>query len=92
MRPIAIASYEDFTRNHPSVAPDISRSPARVCLIPPPWPLFKVNFDGVVFNEDRKAGVRIVIWNCLGQVMASMAEKCNLPTFVDEVEAMATVS
>ena len=91
MRPTAVAAYEDFTQNRPSVAPDISRSPARVRLIPPPQPLLKVNFDGAVFNEDRKAGVMIVIRNCLGQVMTSMTHKCNLPTSVDEVEAMAAV-
>ena len=67
----------------PSVAPDISRSPARVHLIRPPQPLFKINFDGAVFNKNRKGGVGIVIWNCLGQVMASMTEKCNLPILVD---------
>jgi len=60
-------------------------------LIPPPRPLCKVNFDAVVFNEDRKAGVGVVIRNYLGQIMASMTEKCNLPTLVDEVEAMAVV-
>ena len=60
-------------------------------MIPPPQPLFKVNFDGVVFNEDRKAGVGVVIRNYLGQIMASMTEKCNLPTLVDEVKAMAAV-
>ena len=92
MRPTAIAAYEDYTRNRPSVAPDISRSLARVRLIPPPLPLFKVNFDGVVFNEDRKVGVTIVTQNCLGQAfMASTTEKCNLPTLVDEVKAMAAV-
>ena len=58
-------------------------------MIRPPQPLFKINFDGVVFNKNKKTGVGIVIWNCLGQVMASMTEKCNLPTLVDEVEAMA---
>ena len=60
-------------------------------MIPPPRPLFKVNFDGVVFNEDRKAGVGVVIQNCLGKVMASMTEKCNVPTLVNEVKAMAAV-
>ena len=88
MRPTIATVYEDFT---PPKCCFISRSPTRVRLIPPPPPLFKVNFDGVVFNEDRKAGVGVVIRNCLGQVMASMTEKCNLPTLVDEVEAMTAV-
>ena len=79
MRPTAVAAYEDFTRNHPSVALDISRSPARVRLIPPPQPLLKVNFDGAVFNEDRKVGVMIVIRNCLGQVMASLQRSAIYP-------------
>ena len=72
MRPTTTTAYEDFT---PHKCCSVSRSPARVRLIPPPPPLFKVNFDGVVFNEDRKAGVGVVIRNCLGQVMASMTEK-----------------
>ncbi|KAK7854288.1 hypothetical protein CFP56_032879 [Quercus suber] len=83
VRPTAVAAYENFTRNRPSVAIDISRSPARIRLIPPPRPLFKFNFDGTVFNEDRKGGVGIVFRSYLGQVMASMTEKCNLSTLVD---------
>lgn len=71
MRPTAVAAYEDFTRNCPSVSPDISRSLARVRLNPPPQPLLKVNFDGAVFNEDRKAGVMIVI--CRGGATARLA-------------------
>ena len=44
-----------------------------------------------MFNDDRKAGVRVVTRNNLGQVMASMTEEYNLPSSVEEVEAMVAV-
>lgn len=44
-----------------------------------------------MLNDDRKAGVGVVIRNNLGQAMTSMTEKCNLPTSVEEAEAMAAV-
>ena len=68
MRPTVVVAYEDFTRNCPSVALDISCSPARVRLIPPPRPLFKINFDGAMFNKDRKGGVGIVIRTVWGKL------------------------
>ena len=53
---------------------------------PPPHLKVKVNFDGAVFNESNSAGIGVVIWDDLGQVMASMSESVHLPSSVDEIE------
>ena len=40
----------------------------------PPWPNFKVNFDGVVFQGEKQAGVGVIIQDWNGQVVTSMVE------------------
>lgn len=86
-----VATYEEFIRNQPRMAPVSSWSQTSVSRVPPRQPIYKVNFDGAMFNDDRKAGVRVVTRNNLGQVMASMTQKYNLPSSVEEVEAMVAV-
>ena len=61
----------------------------RVEWSPPPAENFKVNFDGVTFKEIHKARFSVVIWNSLGQPIASLSELVNLPYSSDIVEAMA---
>ena len=61
----------------------------RVKWSPPPVENFKVNFDGATLKEIRKAGLGVVIWNSLGQPIASLSELVNLPYSSDIVEAMA---
>ena len=70
------------------------QSPVRTCprvnWSPPPTENFKVNFDGTTSKEIRKAGLGVVIWNFVGQLIASLYELVNLPYSSDIVEAMAT--
>ena len=66
----------------------------------PPWPLskwsppvedyYEVNFDGTVFKREEKVGIRVIIRNCHGMVMASLSQKISLPQTVVELETLAT--
>ena len=58
---------------------------------PPPTTKFKVNFDGAVFKEEKRAGLGVVIRNHQGQVIASFFENVALPPSIMDVEAIATV-
>ena len=65
------------------------RTHPRVKWSLPPAENFKVNFDRATFKEIHKAGLGVVIWNSLGQPIASLSELVNLPYSADIVEAMA---
>ena len=51
--------------------------------------MFKVNFDKAIFREEQKAGVRVIIRDEHGRVIASMADSISLPFSIDAVEAFA---
>lgn len=56
---------------------------------PPPTFSFKINSDGAIFKETNEAGLRVVVWDSIGLVHASLSEKVLLPPSSDDVEAMA---
>ena len=58
---------------------------------PPPSPFLKINFDGTVFKDKGEAGIGVVVRDSHGMVIASLAEKIQLPSSLDEVEALAAV-
>ena len=43
---------------------------------------YKVNYDGAIFEQQRKASLGVVIRNSNGEVMASMSQLVQLPTIV----------
>ena len=49
----------------------------------------KINFDGPTFKDINKAGLRVVIRDGLGQVLASLSKQIQLPYSSDLIEAMA---
>ena len=90
--PNAVSAHADFLRTLPNDLPAFNpRVSSRAMWIPTPHLMFKVNFDGAVFKEENKASIGVVIWDDLGQVMASMSENISLPSSVDEIETPATV-
>ena len=56
---------------------------------PPERDIYKVNYDGAIFEQQGKAGLDVVIQNSNGEVMASMSLLVQLPSTVAQVEAMA---
>ena len=49
----------------------------------------KVNFDGALFKEIRKAGIRMIVRDSNGQAIAFLSEKASLPFSPKIAEAMA---
>lgn len=56
---------------------------------PPPSGIFKLNFDGVVFKSENKSGVGVAIWDCRGQIIASLAQVLPQAYNAMEIEALA---
>ena len=56
---------------------------------PPRSPYCKINFDDAIFQDQKMAGIRVVIRNSGGQIIGALSNKINLPATVDDVEALA---
>ena len=90
--PSATQLIQDFSQAQtdiPTVMFRVQRQPVK--WEPPPPPLLKINFDGAVFKEKGEAGIGVVVRDSHGMVIASLAEKIQLPSSSDEVEALAAV-
>ena len=90
---VSTIAKQTLTEYHQAIQVATLQSPARsrprINWSPPPAENFKVNFDGAMFKECRKAGLGIVIRNSHGQPIASLSELVNLPYSSDMVEALA---
>ena len=62
---------------------------SKVVWKPPPSGIFKLDFDGAVFKSENKSGVGVVIQDCRGHMIASLAQV--LPQAYDalEIEVLA---
>jgi len=58
---------------------------------PSPEPTIKANYDGALFQYSGEVGVRVIIQNHLGLVLASMSKKMSLPSSVEAVEFLVAV-
>lgn len=68
--PQAKENLAEFNAALPPKLPRLLRQ--KVAWKPPPDPsLFKINFDGAVFTEEKKSGIEVVIRDYQGQVIAS---------------------
>ena len=56
---------------------------------PPPSDKYKINVDGVVFKDQKAAGVGVLTRDCNGQVIAALSKKINAPLGPLEAEAKA---
>ena len=56
---------------------------------PPRSPYCKINFDGALFQDQKMAGIGVVIRNSGGHVIGALSDRIHLPATVDDVEALA---
>ena len=56
---------------------------------PPDPGVYKINFDGALFLEQRCAGLGVVVRDSAGLVIAALSQRVRLPGSVDVVEALA---
>ena len=61
----------------------------RVKWQPPGEGLYKINYDGAVFNESGEAGIGIIVRDARGEVIAALAEKLIYPGSVVVLESLA---
>lgn len=55
------------------------------------YSLLQINFDGVVFNDEDKAIIGVVIRDYKGMAIASMSQNITIPHLAVELEAFAAV-
>ena len=88
--PSATLALSDFQWADPSSpSRSLSSTASQVRQTPPSDGAYKINFDGVTFQDIEKAGLGVVIWNSQGQAIASLSEQKFLPFSSDIVEALA---
>jgi len=63
----------------------------RIPWLPAPPDVFKINYDGAVFKEENKSGIRVIIWNNQELVIASLIQQLSQACKAVEVEAMAAL-
>ena len=56
---------------------------------PPDSGVYKINFDGALFLEQRCAGLGVVVRDSVGLVMAALSQRVRLPGSANVVEALA---
>ncbi|KAK7834714.1 hypothetical protein CFP56_024174 [Quercus suber] len=69
-----------------------SRSPVwqtRKKWSPPGVGLYKINFDGAIFESSGRVGLGVVVREAEGMVIATLSPNIQLPSSVDLVEALA---
>nr|POE86670.1 hypothetical protein CFP56_52919 [Quercus suber] len=66
-----------------------TRPKRRVRWKPPDQDTFKINFDGVIFAEDKCSGLGVIIRNQEGLVIASMSTQVPQQLQPIEIEALA---
>ena len=57
---------------------------------PPASGMYKINFDGAVFEEQSCAGLKVVIRDSAGLVIGALSQKIRYPSSMDMVEALAS--
>ena len=53
------------------------------------FPCYKVNMDVAVFKSTKSVGIRVIVWNHVGDVLAALSTQLQLPLGPLEAEAKA---
>ena len=56
---------------------------------PPELGVYKLNFDGAIFEGAARAGLGVVVRDAEGMIIAALSQNIQLPSSVDLVEALA---
>jgi len=51
--------------------------------------MYKTNYDGVVFEDSKEAGIGVIVRNDRGEVLAALSEKIPYPGSMVLVEVLA---
>ena len=89
IRKRVVAYLYDFQQVQCSKVHQSLLSERAVRRIPPTYPLYKVNFDGVTFKKLGVVGFGVVVRDHTGNVIGALAERIQLPSSPAVVEALA---
>ena len=78
---------DEFNATIPPQPPAMPRP--RTKWKPPDVSGFKINFDRTIFRQENKSGIRVVIWDHSGAVIASLAQLTAPALQPIEIEAIA---
>ena len=79
---------EEFTATIPTKLATVPQQ--RTKWKPPDARSFKINFDGVIFKQENKSGIGVVIRDHTGAIMASLTQTIAPALQSTEIEAIAT--
>ena len=82
----ALERWEEIKSNYP--LPNPTRPQPKPKWSVPPLNKYKINYDGAISEADNKAGIRVVVRNCNGEVMASLGQQLEQAFQPVEVEAI----
>ncbi|XP_050280472.1 uncharacterized protein LOC126721479 [Quercus robur] len=75
---------------------DVQDNPSRTSVqrprqkwSPPELGVYKLNFDGAIFESSARAGLGVVVRDAEGMIIAALSQNIKLPSSVDLVEALA---
>ena len=76
---------------------DVQDNPSRTSIqrmrqnwTPPDLGVYRLNFDGAIFEGSARVGLGVVVRDVEGMIIAAMCQNIQLPSLVDLVEALAT--
>ena len=87
---IAAQAKERLDEFNATIPPQLPAMPRpRTKWKPPDVSGFKINFDRTIFRQENKSGIRVVIWDHSGAVIASLAQLSAPALQPIEIEAIA---
>ena len=57
--------------------------------LPPPLSQYKASCDRAIFQDTNSAGLGVVVQDSGGWVIAALSERINIPSSMEELEALA---
>lgn len=85
----SLSLLEEFQIVNESHQAKRTNVPEVVKWLPPRPGCYKVNVDGAVFSKRKQVGIGVVIRDNLGEVVAALSKKMELPLGALEIEAKA---
>ena len=82
-----VATFQDSVSGTPKQSRHSTQMQSR--WSPPPTGMIKVNFDGALFRDIRKAGIGVVVRDSNRKAIATLSEQASLPFSPEIAEAMA---
>lgn len=85
----AVLAYRNKIPYSPKSLNKLKQPKENVKWQPPKEGMYKMNYDGAVFTDLGEAGIRVIVRDARGEVIAILAKKVLHPDSVEVLEALA---